>query len=244
MRFPVPVARLGGSHCPFGVAGRPCSPLAVAAPERRIGLAFALFWPRPNAAQPESAKVKLGVRLPIRAWTIVVGSASFIGVKPTLERERDTIARLLLEAGCGVTLTALVLSLGSCSTPSGSTNNAGLAKSRREFTTTVKPLLESRCAWCHSNDEAQGGLNFQDRNGTLDSPRRFIVPGSPEHSLVYLSISRPDAHPRVMPGDGWGISETEKRSVEAWISNGAHWPGGRAGAIKRKAYRVDKDDYM
>lgn len=112
------------------------------------------------------------------------------------------------------------------------------------FVTVIKPLVESRCSWCHSQDHAAGGLNFQDRAGTLNSPRTFLVPGSPDKSLIYQALARPGEHPHVMPGDGWGITSAQLDTVRKWIMNGAHWPEGRSGQIHRKPYQVDLDDYL
>ena len=141
-------------------------------------------------------------------------------------------------------LSASILSAASCSTPDATPAGTRANASRKEFTANVKPLLESRCSWCHSNDLARSGLNFQDRDATLNSARRFIVPGSAEASLVYQAVTRADAHPRVMPGDGWGISAARKRALKTWIDTGAYWPEGRKGAIHRKTYRIDRDDYL
>ena len=118
-----------------------------------------------------------------------------------------------------------------------------LAPGEDEFLSTVKPLLESRCVWCHSNREASGGLNFQDRSATLDPQLAFVVPGDPDKSRLYRAVTHEAAHPRVMPGDGWGITGGQEAAIKDWIVAGAPWPVDRSGRIKRKPYRVDHDDY-
>ena len=112
------------------------------------------------------------------------------------------------------------------------------------FQTTVKPLFEQRCVWCHGDSGAQAGLNLQNRTLTLDPAQRFIVPGDALRSRIYAAITQDAAHPKVMPGDGWGITENQRRAIKSWIDSGAPWPEGRTGRIKRKPYRVDRDDYL
>ena len=112
------------------------------------------------------------------------------------------------------------------------------------FLSTVKPLIESRCVWCHSNQKPGAGLNFQDRVATLDPAAKFIVPGQPEASRVYRAVTQEASHPRVMPGDGWGITTAQKAAIKKWIEEGAAWPDDRSGRIRRKPYRVDHEDYL
>jgi len=47
-----------------------------------------------------------------------------------------------------------------------------------------------------------------------------------------------------MPGDGWGISQAQVDAVRAWIAEGAPWPEGRSGQLRRKPLRVDRDDFL
>ncbi|MGI9242959.1 MAG: c-type cytochrome domain-containing protein [Verrucomicrobiales bacterium] len=120
---------------------------------------------------------------------------------------------------------------------------ASLVSGEEAFTTTVKPLFESRCVWCHRDGKALAGLNLQDREASLDSALRFIVPGHPDQSRIYRAVTLEAAHPNTMPGDGWGITQSQKDALHAWIITGAPWPEGPEGEIKKKSYRVDFDDY-
>ncbi len=130
----------------------------------------------------------------------------------------------------------------SCTT----TSSPGRAQAPGEiaFQRSIRPLLEHRCVHCHSDKKPLAGLNFQDRDGTLDPAKKFIVPGQPENSRFYHAVTRENAHPRVMPGDGWGITAEQKAAFKTWISDGAPWPKGRAGRIRKKTYRVDTEDYL
>ena len=131
--------------------------------------------------------------------------------------------------------------LAACATvpkPAAATSKGELA-----FQSTVKPLFEKRCVWCHGNRKALGTLNLQDRAATLDPAKRFVVPGRPAESRIYQAITKASTHPRVMPADGWGITKDQETAIGDWIQNGAPWPEGSAGRIHRKSYQVDHDDY-
>ncbi|MGK0186334.1 MAG: putative membrane protein [Verrucomicrobiales bacterium] len=144
---------------------------------------------------------------------------------------------------CGVLLVLAAIGASCATTPQPMTE--GKAKTSEElFHSSVKPLLESRCSWCHSNDDAKGGLNFQERTAVFSAARPFLVAGSADESLIYQALARPDKHPGVMPGDGWGITAQQKNAVRTWIETGAYWPDDRKGKIRRKPYRVEFDDYL
>lgn len=130
----------------------------------------------------------------------------------------------------------------ACSSQGPDLRSGRTASGKDTFALAVKPLLEHRCVWCHNDEVAQGGLNFQDRASVFDSTRAFIVPGEPDKSEVYLAVTRGFKHPRVMPGDGWGISDHHRQALKQWIAEGASWPEGRRGTIKRKSYEVELDD--
>ena len=134
------------------------------------------------------------------------------------------------------------LALAACETTKEPEHSAKAAKKSAAvaFQKTVKPLFQQRCVWCHHDGKPSGGLNFQQRDTVL----AFIVPGKPENSRLYLAVARPDSHPQVMPGDGWGISAKQRNALEVWINAGAPWPEGKKGEIVRKPYRVEMDDYL
>lgn len=144
----------------------------------------------------------------------------------------------------GVALLAAAFFTPACTTTPDPPLDSKSQASEKIFTSSVKPLFESRCSWCHSNELPQGGLNFQDKDSLVSSPRKFLVPGAPDKSLIYLALSRPGKHPQVMPGDGWGITAEQKSAIRTWIESGAYWPQGKKGTIRRKPYSVDFDDYL
>lgn len=145
--------------------------------------------------------------------------------------------RGVLGALCGLLL--------SCGSP-----NAGFSsRSAGEelFEAQVKPVLEHRCIACHGKRVANAGLNFQEQTTILaksKSGRPFVVPGNPEASQLFLAITRPNLHPRIMPGDGFGLNELEVAAIRKWIKDGAPWPKDDRRTLRAKPLRVDRTDYL
>lgn len=112
------------------------------------------------------------------------------------------------------------------------------------FAGPVKDVLEHRCIHCHDAQRPSAGLNLQDRNTVFAQQALgpFVVPGEPKDSRLWLAVSQPDTHPRVMPGDGWGLTSTQRDAFERWITTGAYWPEDTAGQLQKKDYRVDIED--
>jgi hypothetical protein len=139
---------------------------------------------------------------------------------------------------------ALILIAGGigCQTSVNKTPAEVQAKSAALFKDPVRGVLEHRCIHCHHNKLANGALNFQDRDSVFQGP--FIVPGKPNQSRVWDVIARPNKHPRVMPGDGWGLTYAHRAAFLKWIETGAAWPEGKAGQLEIKKYYVEIDDYL
>lgn len=125
-----------------------------------------------------------------------------------------------------------------------SKNTITSASAKADFETTVKPLFEHRCVWCHNNKEPKGGLNLQNRDAVYNSNSHFVLAGKPGQSLLYTSIGRHPQDLKSMPADGWKITDKQSRAIRDWIAGGAPWPEGREGEIRKKDYRVDLDDYL
>jgi uncharacterized membrane protein len=141
-----------------------------------------------------------------------------------------------------IIILALALCLNSCVTTESKTMTP--KADATVFQKTVKPLIEQRCVYCHSNSKRSAGLNFQNKSNVLDPTLRFIVAGDPQQSRIYLAVTKPAMHPTVMPGDGWGITAAQTKALFDWIKNGAPWPEGKDGKINRRPYRIDRDDYL
>ena len=141
------------------------------------------------------------------------------------------------------TILAIAAMSSSCRTGGGQPDALG-SSGQHAFRHGVKPLVEERCVWCHNNSRASAGLNFERPATVVAAAAKFVVPGKPDQSRIFLAVTRPNAHPRAMPGDGWGITANQKAMLQRWIEQGAVWPGGRAGKIRKKRYRVEFDDYL
>lgn len=105
-------------------------------------------------------------------------------------------------------------------------------------------MLEHRCIHCHNDKKPNAGLNFQNPSILFATTEmgRFLDPGSPETSRIYMAILKPKTHPGAMPGDGWGIDPVDLQGFRTWIKQGAKWPEGEAGKLEVKDYRVNLDD--
>ena len=143
-------------------------------------------------------------------------------------------------------LPVAVLVAGCASLPVDDSLTAKERESRRLFQGPVKEVLEHRCIHCHHQYAKNGGLNLQDRDSVFagDAKGPFLVPGSPEKSRVWRAIFAPAAHPRVMPGDGWGMTQDHRKALLSWIESGAYWPEGKDGKLKIRNYEVEIEDYL
>ena len=114
-----------------------------------------------------------------------------------------------------------------------------------DFVTQVKPILEHRCMECHSGVAPAGGLAFHNREVMLKTFRggsKLIDPGYPDRSLLFLAVSRFGAHPTMMPGDGWRLTEGQRNTLREWIAQGAEWPKGASGRLERKETIIEMDE--
>ncbi len=146
-------------------------------------------------------------------------------------------------------LTRLFLSIScafyavSCTAPGttapNTTQNSGAAgqqvsRSEVDFTTQIKPLLESRCLVCHNTGTLLGHLNLEMRAYAFqpgpDGP--FIVPGQPEKSKLYTFTLLSEGSSQAMPPTKHRLSAKEKTLLYDWIAQGAEWPRGPEGTLK------------
>ena len=107
------------------------------------------------------------------------------------------------------------------------------AKTRVDFTTHVKPILEARCVMCHNRKALPGRMSLENKKlAFAPAPTGMpIVPGHPERSLVLANIKNGHAHANAMPPVGERITEDELAVLTKWIKDGAVWPEGRAGKL-------------
>ena len=95
------------------------------------------------------------------------------------------------------------------------------------FEKTVLPLLEVKCAKCHSGSTPQAGLEVRNRAGLLKGGASgpAIVIGAPDKSLLYQR-----AFSGQMPLGGPRLTENELSAIRAWIERGAPAENGDAAA--------------
>lgn len=102
-----------------------------------------------------------------------------------------------------------------------------------DFLSQVKPILENKCAACHSGKAVSGGFSLESRERAFASgpggPR--ILPGRPGASLI-LAFASTHKNPAVMPVVGNRLTLAESRLLRRWIAEGAPWPAGAAGHVK------------
>lgn len=141
---------------------------------------------------------------------------------------------------------ALALLLASCAAPVDSeTKPLGENVLTREqihaakhgpvdFLTHVKPVLEAKCVMCHNREALPGHMSLENRAEAMRSGAlgTFIVPGSPDSSLLVSHVE--DAHSKmsVMPAVGERLTDDEHSILKKWVKEGARWPAGAAGFLK------------
>src|SRR5438094_5840878 len=93
------------------------------------------------------------------------------------------------------------------------------------FEKKVRPLLAGYCYNCHSaNNNSQGGLRVDDRNGLLQGGNGgpAVVPGHPEKSLLIRSVRYTDENLKMPPNVR--LSPEQVADLTKWIKDGAAWP--------------------
>ncbi len=90
----------------------------------------------------------------------------------------------------------------------------------------VRPLLDAKCAACHTGDKPKGGLRLDNltaagKGGTSDGAA--ITPGKPDASSLLARAKSADAK-EVMPPKGDRLTADEIKLLETWIDEGANWP--------------------
>ncbi|MEJ1241807.1 c-type cytochrome domain-containing protein [Chryseolinea sp. T2] len=89
----------------------------------------------------------------------------------------------------------------------------------------VSPVLESRCASCHNQQRAKGGLaldRYQQLFGAGDSNKPAIVPGSESRSEALIRIHLPLNDDEHMPPEGKSpLTADEIALLTYWIKSGA-----------------------
>ena len=96
-----------------------------------------------------------------------------------------------------------------------------------KFDDEIAPILEQRCWHCHGEDEQESGLRLDRRSRMIrggDSGLAAVVPGEPKQSYLIEVIKHLDAGME-MPPDEDQLPADEIAVLEAWVEQGAIWPG-------------------
>ena len=105
--------------------------------------------------------------------------------------------------------------------------------SKVDFVKQIKPILADRCVECHNSETLLGELNLQTRALAFSKrkPGPVIVPKNAEKSMLYLVLTLPAKDKKAMPATGHRIPNEEAYLIRQWITEGAHWPEGKDGAV-------------
>jgi uncharacterized membrane protein len=141
-------------------------------------------------------------------------------------------------------LAVTILSACTCSQSESETRPTGLnslndttlksaASGKISFTEHVKPILEAKCAMCHNQSGLPGHLSFASREEAVKSGALgvFIVPEHPERSRFLTHLTSTHSSVKAMPPVGETLTPEETALLSRWISQGAHWPAGKAGKL-------------
>jgi len=103
-----------------------------------------------------------------------------------------------------------------------------------DFITHVKPVLEAKCVLCHNRQALPGHMSLENRAEAMSSGAlgTFIVPGSPEHSLLISNVHSDHSKMSVMPAVGERLTDDEYAILTKWVKEGARWPAGASGTLK------------
>jgi hypothetical protein len=106
-----------------------------------------------------------------------------------------------------------------------------------DFQRDIARILESRCWYCHGEDEQESNLRLDLRAKMLrggDSGIAAVVPGKPEKSYLIELINHDDDEMR-MPPDESKLSTKEISLLTEWIKQGAVWPGQMDAVVEEKS---------
>ncbi len=95
-----------------------------------------------------------------------------------------------------------------------------------DFKTQIMPILNNKCAKCHS--EAKGETKGSFAVDNLSDMKKEVRAGKPEASNLIQIITLPDDDEDVMPpkGKGTRVSPAEVALIKQWITEGASFEAG------------------
>lgn len=146
-----------------------------------------------------------------------------------------TVAALLAAGHLGGSLThgsgyltyympAPLRAMAGVTEASAATHRVTDIDSARVYHDLIAPVLQARCASCHSADKRKGGLRLDTPEGLSAGGEGgvVVVAGSPDQSELLRRMVLPPGHEDAMPPDGADpvpVGETEL--IRWWIASGA-----------------------
>ena len=94
------------------------------------------------------------------------------------------------------------------------------------FRERIGPILEAKCVWCHAAaPDSASGLDLTSASGLIKGGNGgvVVVPGDPEHSVLYQAVARTHAKLK-MPKNGDKLSVGQIADLAQWIKDGCVWP--------------------
>lgn len=149
-----------------------------------------------------------------RAWLVLL-VIMFVGVLArvffNLRHQGRTV--WAIPAVCVVVLVALAVAIRPDNAPSSSTGNKDVSFSE------VAPIVEQRCATCHSLAPTQGGFSTAPAGVVLDTPAQIAARADDVERVVSANS---------MPlGNVTGMTREERALVVAWVAQGASTSAGK-----------------
>ncbi|TDB64045.1 PSD1 and planctomycete cytochrome C domain-containing protein [Arundinibacter roseus] len=98
-------------------------------------------------------------------------------------------------------------------------------KSRVDFNTQIRPILNANCTGCHGGVKQQGGISLLYRESALakgKSGKPCIVPGYPDQSELILRLRHHDPDER-MPLKAPPLTDEQIALLANWVKEGASW---------------------
>jgi hypothetical protein len=92
-----------------------------------------------------------------------------------------------------------------------------------DFAHDIAPLIQSRCAQCHTNGKYKSHVSFDTREAAIQS--KAIVPGRSNQSSLIERITSADPESR-MPLNAKPLTADEIALFKTWIDQGATWTEG------------------
>lgn len=100
-----------------------------------------------------------------------------------------------------------------------------------DYTKEIKPIFTQKCYACHAvnkgKEKGDVALDTPEKLAEVIKPGGHIIPGDPAKSTLLISCKLPDDDDDVMPPKGKNrLTETEIKTLETWIQEGASLTAG------------------